>query len=68
MTKSLKILTEQARKGSVTAAAALERVLRSDPEEPDIDAEIDRIIAEAERAMPRPRETRKGTGRVLRSR
>ena len=52
MTKSLKILTEQARKGSVTAAAALERVLRSDPEEPDIDAEIDRIVAEAQCRAP----------------
>jgi hypothetical protein len=44
----LELLTDQARNGSVTAAAALERVLRPNADERDIDAEIDRIIAEAE--------------------
>ena len=45
----LEILSEQAREGSVTAAAALERALRNvreeDPEDPVNDA-IQRILAE----------------------
>jgi hypothetical protein len=42
----LQILNEQARKGSVTAAAALERALqaRANAEEDDLDQELDRIL------------------------
>jgi hypothetical protein len=41
----LQILTAQARKGSVTAAAALERALRArDQEENEVDRAIDRIL------------------------
>ena len=39
----LEILSEMARKGSVTAAVALERVLRSDPAG-DFDDELARIL------------------------
>lgn len=42
----LKILSEQARKGSVSAATALERALRRDAEkvENEVDEAIDRIL------------------------
>ena len=39
----LEILSEMARKGSITAAVALERVLRSDPAG-DFDDELARIL------------------------
>jgi hypothetical protein len=39
----LQILSEMARKGSVTAASVLERVLRT-PEEANVDDELDRIL------------------------
>jgi hypothetical protein len=39
----LQILSEQARKGSVTAASVLERVLRKQAEETDVDDELERI-------------------------
>jgi hypothetical protein len=42
----LGILTEQARAGSVTAAVALERVLRLDP--PGLDADLERFLADEE--------------------
>ncbi len=42
----LKILTEQARAGSVTAAAALERALRrARAETAELDRELDRLLA-----------------------
>jgi hypothetical protein len=42
----LEILSEQARNGSVTAAAALERALRSaEKREGDVDDDIARILA-----------------------
>lgn len=43
----LELLTEQARKGSVTAAAALERALRARAKEnegDDLDRELDRLM------------------------
>jgi hypothetical protein len=45
----LEILTEQARKGSVTAAAALERALRAaaKQEEDEVGNAIDRILTKA---------------------
>jgi hypothetical protein len=43
--ETLKILSQQARDGSVTAAVALERALRPEgPGQEDIDAELDRIL------------------------
>ncbi len=41
----LEILSEQARKGSVTAAAALERALRARAKEEPPDDLLDRILA-----------------------
>ncbi len=41
----LQILSEMARKGSVTAAAVLERVLRPQQPDPDeLDEELDRLL------------------------
>jgi hypothetical protein len=40
----LQILSEMARKGSVTAASVLERVLRAQAEETNVDDELDRIL------------------------
>lgn len=40
----LKILTEQARNGSVTAAAALERALRARAKDDSLEDELDRIL------------------------
>jgi hypothetical protein len=47
--EGLEILTEQARKGSVTAAAALERALRAaaKQEEDEVGNAIDRILTKA---------------------
>jgi hypothetical protein len=40
----LQILSEMARKGSVSAASVLERVLRARAEETNVDDELDRIL------------------------
>jgi hypothetical protein len=44
----LQLLSEKAREGSVTAAIALERVLRLAWDETGIDAEFERILGEGE--------------------
>ena len=40
----LQILSEMARKGSVTAACALERILRHQPVPDELDDELDRLL------------------------
>jgi hypothetical protein len=40
----MRILTAQARDGSVTAACALERALRAAPRDDDFDAELERLV------------------------
>ena len=40
----LQILSEMARKGSVTAAVALERILRHQPVPDQLDDELDRLL------------------------
>jgi hypothetical protein len=43
--ETLQLLSEQARKGSISAAIALERSLRLGSPEPDIEDELDAILA-----------------------
>ena len=43
--ETLQVLSEMARKGSVTAAVALKRVLRSDDPAGDFDDELARILS-----------------------
>jgi hypothetical protein len=45
--EALRLLSEMAKNGSVTAAVALERALRLDPgkeDEDELDAELDRLL------------------------